>query len=106
MITLEQAFDALVKETILYYKYDDKVKEIVPKVIGTEEHVHNLKHTYRQDDFRSHFDSKKSNKLQQWVVYDTSIVNINDLYLNKQDVIDAIVEQKKEEINALLNNNK
>lgn len=101
MITKEQAFTALENQTKLYYhdKRENKIGDMTPKIIGR---LSDIRREIRssEDTYSQRYGEPVDNN--NWAVCEYKHVHkLEELYLNQADVAAIVIQQKREEIEAL-----
>ncbi len=100
MITFEQAVDAILNKKTLYYVGTlDHPESFVPKVIGKHHVIQSLIYTYSRVN-----ETGTKPKESVWAITGESsrTFRLDDVYSTHQEVVNAIVARKQEEIRKLM----
>lgn len=101
MITKEQAFTALENQTKLYYhdNRENKIGDMTPKIMGRFSDIYN--EIRSMDDYRYNREPIINNNLA--MCEHKCIRELDELYLNREDVAAIVIQKKKDEIKAIEN---
>lgn len=104
MITLQQAIDSMVNQTPLYFLEHGNVAQIVPEMVGKCDAILDAIYTYDRCPR-----GPRVTTSEQWGVrgahkagyYHHQTFALEELFVDKQELIDIIIEKKTQEIAQL-----